>query len=516
MKPAVSNIEQWPLERISAFEGNARVHGEEQVVQIARSIESFGFNNPLLVDPDGLLIAGHGRFEAAKYLKLETVPVIMLSHLSEAERRAYTLADNKISLNSSWSMEKLELELSQLKDLDLDLSLLGFAPLELQQITGLNMEDQFGNKTEESYSMEDEAPKKLSDSFLVPPFSVLDARQGYWKERKKQWLQLGIQSEVGRGENLLKMSDTVLEPDAEKRALQGTPSNPEMIPGYYAKIRNGMSKEEIIAEHEESGSTMTSGTSIFDPLLCELAYRWFSPKHATVLDPFAGGSVRGIVASKLGRNYFGCDLREEQVAANEEQARGICKEHEPKWVTGDSREIRSHFPKLEADFIFSCPPYADLEVYSDDPQDLSTLGYEDFVKAYADIINQAVSMLKPDRFACFVVGEVREKSGGGFYRNFVSDTIQAFERAGARFYNEIVLMTSAGTLALRAGRVFTASRKIGKTHQNVLVFCKGDPFKAVKACGEVEVFLPAGMEEYQPETAELPESDNELLIGGAL
>ncbi len=227
-----------------------------------------------------------------------------------------------------------------------------------------------------------------------------------------------------------------------------------------------------------------SGTSIFDPVLCELAYRWFCPPGGPILDPFAGGSVRGIVASKLGRPYLGIDLSARQIAANQEQAARICGAPEPRWIHGDSRDIDSLAAGHSADFIFSCPPYADLEIYSDDPRDLSTLAYPDFLESYREIIAKACALLKDDRFACFVVGDVRGKDGA--YYGFVPDTVAAFQAAGMKFYNEAILVTAAGSLPIRAGKQFEASRKLGKTHQNVLVFCKGDPKKATAAIGPVE------------------------------
>jgi DNA modification methylase len=234
-----------------------------------------------------------------------------------------------------------------------------------------------------------------------------------------------------------------------------------------------------------AGQTIT-GTSIFDPVLTELAYRWFCPPGGQIVDPFAGGSVRGIVASKLGRRYFGCELRAEQVEANRDQAQRICDDPAPVWHCGDSRDIVAHADPygIEADFLFSCPPYADLEVYSDDPQDLSTLAYAEFRDAYFAIVAEAAKLLRPDRFACFVVGEVRGKDGN--YYGFVPDTIEAFRRAGLAFYNEAILITSAGSLPIRAGKQFEATRKLGKTHQNVLVFVKGDAKKATAAIGPVE------------------------------
>lgn len=227
-----------------------------------------------------------------------------------------------------------------------------------------------------------------------------------------------------------------------------------------------------------------TGTSIFDPVLCELAYRWFSPEGGMVLDPFAGGSVRGIVAAECGRKYVGVDLRLEQIEANRIQGEAICKAENPVWICGDSREIKTHCHGIEADFIFSCPPYADLEVYSDDPKDISTLAYKDFKEAYRQIIAASCSLLRQDRFACFVVGEARGKDGA--YYGFVPDTIAAFAEAGLKLYNEAILITSLGSLPIRAGKAFEASRKLGKTHQNVLVFVKGDPVKATKACGQCD------------------------------
>jgi hypothetical protein len=229
---------------------------------------------------------------------------------------------------------------------------------------------------------------------------------------------------------------------------------------------------------------MACGTSIFDPVLCELAYSWFCPPGGAILDPFAGGSVRGIVAAKLGRLYCGIDLREEQIAANREQASRITPDNGPTWVVGDSRNVATLAPG-EFDFLFSCPPYADLERYSEDTADLSTMDYPQFVEAYRAIIAACVAKLKPDRFACFVVGEVRSKKGD--YYGFVPDTIRAFLDAGCTFYNEAILVTALGSLPIRAGKQMQSSRKLGKTHQNVLVFVKGDGKKAAQACGPVEI-----------------------------
>ncbi len=269
------------------------------------------------------------------------------------------------------------------------------------------------------------------------------------------------------------------------------PSHTSGDPSFYAKKRakeaelgRELTTEEFLADHYQPSEAPTaSGTSIFDPVLCEIAYRWFCPPGGTVLDPFAGGSVRGIVASRLGLSYVGVELRGEQVVANETQA-GLSGGPAPRWITGDSRDIARLAKGVDADLIFSCPPYWNLEVYSDDPADLSTLGKGAFFEAYAGIIRDTVARLRDDRFAVWVIGDVRD--GAGFFVNLPGKTVEAFEATGARFYNDAILVTAVGSLPIRVGRQFTASRKLGRTHQNVLVFCKGDPKRATEACGQVE------------------------------
>ncbi len=148
--------------------------------------------------------------------------------------------------------------------------------------------------------------------------------------------------------------------------------------------------------------------------------------------------------------------------------------HSVTWYAGDSNQVLDSVTP-EADLVFSCPPYADLEKYSDDPRDLSNMDYGKFKSVYFDIVRKSVECLKPDRFACFVVGDVRDSKG--FYYNFVSDTIEAFRAAGMELYNEMILVNTVGSLAVRVRRQFNSGRKVGKLHQNVLVFYKGDPKK---------------------------------------
>lgn len=293
----------------------------------------------------------------------------------------------------------------------------------------------------------------LRDRFVIPPFSVLETKQDYWIRRKRAWLSLGIQSEVGREDGLIGGWADFADPSKE-----------------YA---NG-------GPH---------ATSVFDPVLCEVAYRWFCPPRGRIFDPFAGGSVRGVVAGALGRRYDGVDLRAEQVESNREQDADIFGRHafdgdafpdavaRPVWHVGDA----VHGPPDEGpyDFVFSCPPYGDLEVYSDNPADLSTMEHEAFIGAHTRAIFEAVQRLRADRFAGWVVSDFRDRAG--LLRGFVQDTVSAFQLAGACLYNDFVLVNRVGSAAVRAPKQFEASRKMVRLHQHFLVFVKGDPRKATAA-----------------------------------
>lgn len=435
---ALQQIELRPVESLIPYSGNARTHSQAQVKEIAASIREFGFNNPILLDKDGGIIAGHGRLAAAQLLGLENAPTLTLAHLTDAQRRAYILADNRIAMNASWDLEMLKGEFERLMEDGVDLKSLGFDDSELAIL------DEDGAAPLPTKHDREEFTT-LAQKFLVPPFSTFNAREGWWLDRKKAWLALGIKSEEGR--------------DAP----------PGGSPDLMQRIRG------------------KAGTSIFDPVVCELAYRWFCPADGLILDPFSGGSVRGIVASKLGRQYIGHELRQEQVDANREQASEICGDeaYPPAYIQGDSRNIDTTCADVQADFVFSCPPYGDLEVYSDDPADISAMDFDEFLDAYREIIFKACGQLKMHRFAAFVVGDFRDRKGN--YRNFVGETVEAFRAAGLDFYNDAILLNQTGTVAMRAGRTFSQSRKLGKAHQNVLVFVKGDARLAAQACGEVDV-----------------------------
>src|SRR5574344_3007933 len=281
--------------------------------------------------------------------------------------------------------------------------------------------DVFGNPIECS--------EILRNKFIENPFSVLDTKSGSWNHRVKLWKDLGIKSEVGRKAVVIHMSS------------------------------------------DKDTHNLENYTSIFDPALCEVLYRWFCPEGGVILDPFAGGSVRGIVANYLGYHYSGIDIRQEQVDSNREQALDILGvENLPQWYVGDSNILLEQNWQKQFDLVFTCPPYANLEVYSDMKGDISNMEYDDFISTFESIMRKACKLLKVGGMAIVVVGEVRNKKGE--YYGFVADTVKLMQRcSGMTFYNDAIFATSLASSALRAGGTMK-SGKLVKVHQNVLMFKK--------------------------------------------
>ena len=157
MGELLPQIEQFATASLVPYARNSRTHSDEQVAQIMASISEFGFVNPVLIDADGGIIAGHGRVLAATRMKLDEVPCIRLSHLSDAQKRAYIITDNKLPLNAGWDSEMLGVELSDLNADDFDLGVLGFEPEELETLLGIP--PVFEPGTEDDQSRLDEKTK---------------------------------------------------------------------------------------------------------------------------------------------------------------------------------------------------------------------------------------------------------------------------------------------------------------------------------------------------------------------
>lgn len=418
------------INKLKVNPSNPRIIKDHKFQKLKKSIQDFPemmVKRPMVCvtdKADGKIypLGGNMRLKALQELKYKEIPdnwIMMADDWTEEQRKEFIIKDN-VSFGE-WDFDVLFNDWGdlELEDWGLD-------------IPNFEIDEEIEEKKQN---------KKLSERFIIPPFSILNAKSGEWTQRKNYWLSLGIKSEEGRDNNLL---------------------------------------ESLNKLAKKSGQGEQKDNSIFDPVLCELVYKWFNIPDGKILDCFAGGSVRGIVAAKLGYEYLGNDLRSEQIEANRINAKEVLQDSEiyPTWTCGDSLHIDTIAKGYEADLLFSCPPYADLEVYSDKKEDISNMPYKDFIAVYREIIRKSCSLLKDDRFAVFVVGDVRDKKG--FYRNFVSDTIMAFWDCGVILYNEMILSTQIAAKALTVSKGFIASRKIGKVHQNVLVFYKGNP-KNIKA-----------------------------------
>lgn len=438
--------------------------GDKEYDKLKRSIETFGYVEPIIWNKrTNTVVGGHQRLTVLKDLGHKTVDVVEVD-LDLNNEKALNVALNKVS--GEWDAEKLEDLLRELdNDTDLDVTLTGFDLDELETLYSGSAEvlNEADDEIKESIkkNRKEKAGGLLKKCGGFAPFSVLDASSKNWQNRKKQWLSMGIKSEVGR--------DAVVLTRA-------------------AKFFDDMGVDKKYQNY----------TSIFDPVLCEICYKWFCPQGGVIFDPFAGGSVRGIVASELGYKYTGIELRNEQVEANRDNYEEIQLNPEyslcdtkadydvtdPIWICDDSRNMNKHVENGFADLVFTCPPYADLEKYSDDERDLSNKEYSEFIRLYKDILVKASNKLKNNRFLVIVVGEVRDKNG--IYYNFVGDTIRILsEDCGLKYYNEMILMTPTGTIQLTCGLSFNKYRKIGKRHQNILVFFKGDPKTIIDDFGPV-------------------------------
>ena len=400
------------ISELQPYKNNPR-NNNEAVEYVANSIKEFGFKVPIIIDKNNEIIAGHTRLEASKKLGLKEVPCIIADDLTEEQVKAFRLADNKVSEIAEWDFDLLEKELKDIADLDmLDF---GF------EINNNNLESDIT------------IPKKgsLQKEFIAPPFTILNANKGYWKERKKEWINLGITDNIGR--------KTDIHTDNFTKNYKG---------------------------FENTNET----TSLFDPVICEIIYKWFNVNNGKIIDPFAGGSVRGIVAEKLGYKYTGIDLRKEQIEANYKTANKL--KIFPNWICGDSINIDKYINPESQDLFFTCPPYADLEKYSNLKNDLSNMEYGEFIKTYKLILQKAIKTVKQNRFLAIVVGDIRNKRG--FYKDFISDTKKIFIEEGAKLYNEIIYIQPIGSAVLRANKQFLSYRKNVKIHENILIFYKGD------------------------------------------
>lgn len=407
------NITEKGIGEIQPYDNNPRKN-DGAVKYVAESIRQFGWKVPIVIDKDGVIVAGHTRYLAAMELGIDTIPCIIADDLTDEQVKAFRLADNKVAEFADWDTDMLAEELGEI--LDIDMEPLGF---EL---------DMFDDEPvlEESTT--------LAERFVVPPFSVLDGRQGAWLERKREWRK--------------RIGEWAQERDAVKT--------------YNNSATNDKSR------YKKNG-VMPSEASILDPVLSEVIVKWFAPTGGKCFDNFAGDTVFGYVSATMGMQFTGIELRQEQCDFNSDRVQGL----DATYICDDGRNVLDHIDRQSQDLYFSCPPYYDLEVYSDDERDVSNQEtYEEFYQMLETAFVNAIECLKDNRFAVIVCGDVRDKKTGKYYC-FPDDIKRTFTSHGMVLYNELVLLDPIGTAMIRAAN-YMKSRKVAKVHQNVLVFYKGD------------------------------------------
>jgi len=270
----------------------------------------------------------------------------------------------------------------------------------------------------------------LIEKYIAPPFSYFDSRQGYWRDRKKKWIEL-----LG---NVIAEGDGVSFP--------------------------GMT---------DWAANVNNGKSVFDPVLIEISLRWFNKPNGRVLDPYGGEVNKGAICGYLGYDYTGIEIREDQCQSNRNTVKEMPLKKMPVWIRGDSRYMDQYIGDEKFDFVITSPPYFNLERYSKTEGDLSNKQrYDEFISDYEKIIKQTIAHLNNNRFIVWKVGDVRDRKTG-FYYNFPGDTKRIFLENGVGLLNEIILITPVGTGARRAHGNFK-NRKMVTLHQYVQIYYKSD------------------------------------------
>lgn len=462
-QPATNNIGD-----LGAAPYNPRRISKPDFQALKRSIQEFGDLSGVVFNrTTKRLVGGHQRIEAFKQLQQPTIVIEerlpTINSVGTIARGHVLLGDEKytyreVEWEEQWEMAA-NIAANRIQgEFDKDKLAEVIATLEkdLHELTGLATAE-IDALLESVGAMGDtEAKKLLADKFIVPPFSILDTKAGYWQERSKAWGKI--------------LGDT-------------------------AATREGTLGMQSLSGAAYGGKEFAaSGVSEFDPVLTEVAYRWFLPNAGGhILDPFGGSPVRSCVAGYLEHKYLGIELRPEQAQATVDAINKVGVGQYASIVCADATKITEVVPEQnQYDLVFTSPPFYDLEVYSDNPADLSNVGtYEEFWKMYTAAFTGAVARLRNERFVVVNVTEIRDKNG--VYRNFVGDNVALFRSLGLHFYNDIIIANAIGTAAIRAARNMT-SRKTVRVHQNLLVFYKGDPRNIKEQFGELAGEIPEGLD----------------------
>ena len=399
------------IKDIKSNPNNPRIIKDERFEKLKKSIKEFPKMmalRPMVINQDNIVLGGNMRLKALKELGYTDVPdewVKRAEDLTDEEARRFIIADNVGFGEHDWEILANEWDTQELEDWGLE---------------GFPFDDD-GEK--EEYN-------KLEDKFVVPPFSVLDTKQGYWQKRKKYWKGLIGDNGESREDKLSNLNN------------MSAMYRPEM-----------------------------ATVSILDPVLAEISNKWFGLDNCNTFDCFAGDTVFGYVSDALGNTFTGIELRKEQADLNNNRLKGS----KSKYICDDGQNVLKHIKEKSQDLLFSCPPYFDLEVYSDLPTDASNQKeYNDFLQILDNAFSDSIKCLKDNRFAFIVVGDIRAKDGT--YYKFPDHIKKIFTENGMSLYNEMILLDPLGTAPARANK-YMKSRKVVKVHQNILVFYKGDTKK---------------------------------------
>ena len=448
---------------------NYRKHDKKNKSLIKKSLEKFGAGRSIVVDAEGEIIGGNGVYEQAQKLGLKTkivetdgseLVVVKRTDLKtdDEKRKALAVMDNSTSDTSEFDFELLT------ADFTVD-----------------ELED-FGIELPEEKEEEDEVKGNIDEDFIIFPCSVLDQSNSKWQDRKKYWIKkLDINDNVNSREGTL----------FDKNCPFNYPRTYSRFLKYKDKNHEQLSFEEFVEKlnppefEEEKKNIFAKGVSVFDPVLSELSCKWFSPYlGGKIFDCFAGDCFKGLVFALCGYEFTGIELRQEQVDDNVK----CCKNFENlnlKYICDDGQNVDKYLEKESQDLLFSCPPYYNLEVYSNLPNDASNQkNYSDFLKILDNAYSKSIKILKDNRFAVIVVGNIRDKQG--FYYNFINDIINIFNKNGMFLLNELILKEPILNRRFSSRKYFK-SRKIIKIHQNILVFYKGNPKKIKEIFPEVMV-----------------------------
>ena len=407
-----------------------------------------------------------------------TAHIIKATDLSEDEQREFIIKDNVGY--GEWDMDALanEWDAEELDDWGIDVW----------------QNKEWGNGESSGATNSKPANASLNDRFIVPPFSILDTRKGYWQERKKKWREL-------IGDNGESRNDTLItSPEFKYKDLyQRTRQHREELGISFKEYLDKYVPDDV--KEREASKVLSAGVSLLDPVMAEIVCRWFGQDKCKTFDCFAGDSVFGYVSAHLGNEFIGIELRPEQAQLNNERVEGMTA----RYINDDGQNVAQHIAPESQDLLFSCPPYFDLEKYSDLENDASNQdSYEDFIKILDNAFKAAVGCLKDNRFAVIVVGDVRDKSTG-FYYDFCGDIKRIFKEAGMPLYNEIILVETGASTALRAGR-YMESRKVAKMHQNILVFYKGKTKEIKNNFKKIE-YASEDLERFKVDTGDEPTED---------